>query len=178
MENQLKERLDSQEEITDQLVKHSQEQAERIAKLETKADSYPKVYAPDHSAELAAIRNELKDLNDNYKKENFDARCAILDKRIDAVPKVIPVEHHHHFNPKSKWMFIIYFLLVVVVSVFCGLTIGFGWEVHTLSDILNTRNIQPVAPVPDEHPATEKPVHRKGGMGRKSTAHSKPVIKQ
>lgn len=167
MENQLKERLNSQEEITDQLVKHSQEQAERIAKLETKADSYPKVYAPDHSAELAAIRNELKDLNNKYKTENFEARCALLDKRMDAMPKVIPVEHHHHINPKSRWMLIIYFLLVVVGSVFCGLTIGFGWEVHTLNDMLTSRNIQPVAPVHDEHPATEKPVHRKGGMRRK-----------
>ncbi|MBB6129410.1 hypothetical protein [Mucilaginibacter lappiensis] len=132
MKDEALEKLDTQEEVINQLIKDNRDLQERQSAMETKASLYPQVYIPDYNDELKQMGSQLTLLNENYAKERWQARLDQLDKRIQAIPKVIPVEHHHHFGPKSKWMLIIYFMLILLVAVLTGTTIGYAFEAHEL----------------------------------------------
>jgi cell division protein FtsL len=71
-------------------------------------------------------------LNRSYQKENISALFEQMDKKIEAVPKVIPVRHHHHFDQNSKWILISFFSLVLAVSVLSGTSIGFAAKSYLL----------------------------------------------
>ena len=132
MEDEALEKLNTQEEVINQLIKDNKDLQERQFAMETKASLYPQVYIPDYNNELKQLGSQLAFLNENYAKERWLARLDQLDKRIQAIPKVIPVEHHHHFDPKSKRMLIVYFILILFVAVLTGTTIGFAFEAHEL----------------------------------------------
>lgn len=132
MKDEALEKLNTQEEVINQLIKDNRDLQERQSAMETKASLYPQVYIPDYNNELKQMGSQLALLNENYAKERWQARLDQLDKRIQAIPKVIPIEHHHHFDPKSKWMLIVYFMLILFVAVLTGTTIGFAFEAHEL----------------------------------------------
>ena len=132
MKNEVLEKLNTQEEVINQLIKDNKELQERQSAIETKASLYPQVYIPDYDTDLKKMGDQLTLLNENYAKERWQARLDQLDKRIQAIPQFIPVEHHHHFDPKSKRMLIVYFILILFVAVLTGTTIGFAFEAHEL----------------------------------------------
>ncbi|WEA01672.1 hypothetical protein [Mucilaginibacter sp. SJ] len=132
MKDEALEKLNTQEEVINQLIKDNRELQERQLAMETKSSLYPQVYIPDYKDELKHVGSQLALLNENYAKERWQARLDQLDNRIQAIPKVIPVEHHHHFEAKSKWILIIYFMLILLVAVLTGTTIGFAFEAHEL----------------------------------------------
>jgi hypothetical protein len=105
------------DEFIEQLIQQNRELLELQSASNTKPSDYPTVYIPDYNNNLKLIQDQLDKLNQGYKKENISALFEQMDKKINAMPKVIPVKHHHHFDPKSKWIPVVYFILVIAVSI-------------------------------------------------------------
>jgi|GEM_PF-4874578 len=120
------------DDFIEQLIEQNHELLERQSASKATTSEYPTVYIPDYSKELLQIYEQLGRFNRNYQKDNIAALFEQMDRKIAAMPQVIPVKHHHHFDPKSKWIIVVYFVLIIAVAILTGTTIGFATESYLL----------------------------------------------
>lgn len=116
----------------EQLIQQNQQLLNEQAALKAQIAEYPSVYIPDYDKELRQIYGQLNHISRAYQSENISALFTQMDQRIAAMPKVIPVKHHHHLDGKFKWLMIIYFTLIISVAVLTGTTIGFATRSYLL----------------------------------------------
>ncbi|SDP43739.1 hypothetical protein SAMN05428975_1213 [Mucilaginibacter sp. OK268] len=169
MERSNEKKKDIIDDVIEQSVQKNKSLLEQQAASRDTLPEYPEVYIPDYSKEFRQINEQLNKFNQNYEKENISRLFEQIDKKIDRMPDVIPVRHH--LDPKSQWVLIIYFILIVGVAVLTGTTIGYATESYLLKEQLKSKQAlsDDMGQAKDEKFQKNLPVRSK--MKKKRRAH-------
>ena len=62
---------------------------------------YPKIYIPDYTRELKFLNKLVQEFLKSDHQQQIDASVQRIESKIDSMPTVIPVKHHHHFEIRS-----------------------------------------------------------------------------
>jgi len=92
--NELSERMDSNEEIIDNLIKKTTELEKQVVKM-------PEVNIPDYSATLNTIIKELADIKRDNKSDQLSLLNAI-NRKLDRLPKSATSEFRFLFFPETN----------------------------------------------------------------------------
>lgn len=144
----LNERINGVDELIDTLVKTNTEMEKRQAALEECKENfkdlgprvkalesktnYPEVYIPDYSKEFEQIFEQMKDSNGNFSRVAVTESFRKVFDRIDALHKDITTLSKRYFDPKTKWLLVVCSVLILLVSILTGTTIGFAIESYEL----------------------------------------------
>jgi hypothetical protein len=159
MERLNERKKDNIDDVIEQSVQKNKRLLEQQAASIHTPPMYPEVYIPDYTKEFRQINEQLSKFNQNYEKENIGRLFEQMDKKIDSMPDVIPVRHH--LDPKSKWVLIVYFILVVFVAVLTGTTIGFATESYLLKRQLAMEQGKAAVGKPEETEFVKTTVNKK-----------------
>lgn len=117
MKNNNEERLEELEEVVQTVITKMQE-------LETRKIEVPEIHIPDYTSQLETIKNELVRVNHTYPVGKIQQQIAILEELIGGIPEIIQIRHHHHFQDKSKGLFIGAIILVLVSAISVGVAVS------------------------------------------------------
>jgi chromosome segregation ATPase len=155
--DELNQRMDSNDEIVDSLVKKNTEMEKRQAKIEEHKENfkdiaprvialenkknYPEVYIPDYSKEFQQIFEQIKECNNDSSKDAVTELFRKIYDRIDALHADINAVSRRYFDPKTKWLLIFCSILILLASVLTGTTMGFVLESYELKIKNSATNI-------------------------------------
>jgi hypothetical protein len=155
--DELNQRLNGVDELIDTLVKTNKDMEKRQGKLEGDKErikdliprveameskpNYPEIYIPDYSEEFRQIFEEIKKSNTESGKETCTASFQKVIAKIDASNTDIRVLAKRYFDPKTNWLLIVCSILILLVAVLTGSTIGFAFEAYELKMNNNAENI-------------------------------------
>ncbi|RNL53040.1 hypothetical protein [Pedobacter jejuensis] len=107
--------IDNLEQILEALASQGKDLADDIKTLiNTKPD--------DNSDEIERILLSLNDVKAKLDFENLKAMLMSLNRKIEKVPYIIPVTHHHHLDRSSKGLVVGIFSGLLFIAVLTGLT--------------------------------------------------------
>ncbi|WP_276496856.1 hypothetical protein [Pontibacter litorisediminis] len=110
-------------------------QARQLRELEaTQASSQQ----PDHSAALAEIRDLLRKAPPPEDFEALTAQLGAVQHTLSAIPRALPVEHHHHMEDSARW-FIIGGLVLLLIT---ALATGLCFSLYRENSRLEGRDVQ------------------------------------
>lgn len=134
MSNQINERVETLEQVTERLTEHSQTQDDRITNVENNIEKYPKVYFPDYAPQFQQIGEQLNTIITKQNDNKIDAALEQQNKRVEKLLRASPVR-------SQTRSLLIYFALVAFSAVCCGLAIGFRAEIGILNDLLEQKAV-------------------------------------
>lgn len=74
---------------------------------------YPKIYIPDYTRELKFLNKQVQEFLKSDHQQQIDASMQRIESKIDSMPKVIPVRHHHHFEIRSVAFLVTFGLMLL-----------------------------------------------------------------
>lgn len=74
---------------------------------------YPKIYIPDYTRELKFQNKLVQEFLKSDHQQQIDASVQRIESKIDSMPKVIPVRHHHHFEIRSVAFLVTFGLMLL-----------------------------------------------------------------
>ena len=86
--------------------------------MRTLIDARPADYADDFKKVLQGVI----DINGKLDREDLKAMLVSLNRKIEKVPTIIPVRHHHHLDKNSKGLIIGIFAGLLFIAVLTGLS--------------------------------------------------------
>ncbi|MBS1529128.1 MAG: hypothetical protein JSU01_02370 [Bacteroidetes bacterium] len=122
------EQLDLIEEALQQLI-------QRLAAIEEKLNRLTDTKPPEQaSIDTEPLQSELQETRQDFKQlgEKILAPIRQLNERVAGIPTRMPVEHHHHFNERSKGFIIGAFILLIVTAGSSGLSLSLWSENRSL----------------------------------------------
>lgn len=153
MSNQNNDRIDTLEEVTEQLTQHSKRQDDRITNVEKNINNYPKVYLPDYAPQFEQISLQLNDLIKQQPASKGEFAADQLDKKLDKLLKSSPE------RIKLK-MLLVYFGLVIITAISFGFAVALKAQVNTVMELLQQQSVNttkaPVAQSQDTEKTTVK----------------------
>ncbi|HXS36945.1 MAG TPA: hypothetical protein VN721_09600 [Flavipsychrobacter sp.] len=137
------EQLDLIEEVLQQLI-------QRINAIDEKLNKLADVKPPEQvNTDTKQLQNELKEIRQDFNQlaENILFPVKQLNEKVAGIPKRMPVEHHHHFNVRSKGFIIGAVILLIVTAGSLGLSLSLYSENSLLHEnALKYRMIRLVYP--------------------------------
>ncbi|QEC51967.1 hypothetical protein EDD80_11823 [Anseongella ginsenosidimutans] len=125
--NKTEEQLDSIEETLQLLIRKFEELAGRAIK-------FPEIKVPDYSAYLQQIHQRLKVLERHNSAETVSRLIENLIRKIDAIPREIPMRHHHHVETRSRGFVITALILIMSSAMAIGLGAHLWWTNRSLKE--------------------------------------------
>lgn len=118
--NKTEEQLDSIEETLQLLIRKFEELAGREIK-------FPEIKVPDYTAYLQQIHQRLKVLERHNSADTVSRLIENLIREIDAIPREIPMRHHHHIETRSRGFVVTALILIMCSSLAIGLGAHLWW---------------------------------------------------
>ncbi|KQS41000.1 hypothetical protein [Pedobacter sp. Leaf194] len=76
----------------------------------------------DYGDDFKKVLQELTDVNGKLDREDLKAMLVSLNRKIEKVPDIIPVKHHHYLDKSSKGLVIGIFTGLLFIAVLTGLS--------------------------------------------------------
>lgn len=76
----------------------------------------------DYGDDFKKILQGLNDVNGKLDSEDLKSMLVSLNRKIEKVPTIIPVRHHHHLDKNSKGLVIGIFAGLLFIAVLTGLS--------------------------------------------------------
>ncbi|RNL50327.1 hypothetical protein [Pedobacter jejuensis] len=76
----------------------------------------------DYGDDFKKVLQELTDVNGKLDREDLKAMLVSLNRKIEKVPDIIPVKHHHYLDKNSKGLVVGIFSGFIFIAVLTGLT--------------------------------------------------------
>jgi hypothetical protein len=96
----------------------------RIASLEEREIKQPEIKLPDYTRHFDELKTLVKQHSLAYSSLQIYAQINSFQKTISELPKVLPVEHHHYFEYKSKGFLVGVVALLLIAAITTGLSFG------------------------------------------------------
>ncbi|SEB22347.1 hypothetical protein [Pedobacter hartonius] len=120
MEN-AEEKMEAMEQAIDSFIPKMQE-------MQTAITEQAKVKIPDYKEDFDKIIQFSQKTSEGINKSltHFKESVNVLIEVIQSIPKQEPVQHHHHFDIKSKVFVTSFVIMLLTVAVSIGLAVSFG----------------------------------------------------
>lgn len=125
--NKTEEQLDSIEEALQLLIRKFEELVGREIKL-------PEIKVPDYTQYLHQIHQRLKALERHNSADTVSRLIENLIREIDAIPREIPMRHHHHVETCSRGFVITALILIMSSAMAIGLGAHLWWTNRSLKE--------------------------------------------
>ena len=125
--NKTEEQLDSIEETLQLLIRKFEELAGREIK-------FPEIKVPNYTAYLQQIHQRLKVLERHNSADTVSRLIETLIREIDAIPREIPMRHHHHVETRSRGFIIAALILIWSSILAIGLGAHLWWTNRSLKE--------------------------------------------
>lgn len=96
----------------------------RIANLEERKAEPQEIKVPDYTRHFEELKTLVKQHSLANSSLQIYAQINSFQKTISELPKVLPVEHHHYFEDKSKGFLIGGMVLLLISALTVGLSFG------------------------------------------------------
>lgn len=125
--NKTEEQLDSIEETLQLLIRKFEELAGREIK-------FPEIKVPDYTMYLQQIHERLKVLERHNSADTVSRLIETLIREIDAIPREIPMRHHHHVETRSRGFVITAMILIISSALAIGMGAHLWWTNRSLKE--------------------------------------------
>ncbi|MGV3504721.1 MAG: hypothetical protein ACO1O1_13520 [Adhaeribacter sp.] len=96
----------------------------RITNLEERKPEPQQIKVPDYYSHFEELKTLVKQHSLAYSSLQIYAQITSFQKTISELPKVLPVEHHHYFEDKSRGFLVGGIGLLLISALSVGLSFG------------------------------------------------------